>query len=124
MARLRRLCERKPSGKINVPMWLHEQWLDLNLRKGLAEQLKECNMSKDHECLTLAIPSHHFERNKTQDLFVERQRVLYEKKKTKNVTTCKGWFSERTMKDELKWPELFSCVLACHTLTLWSGGQS
>lgn len=25
-ARLRRLCERKPSGKINVPMAIHDQW--------------------------------------------------------------------------------------------------
>ena len=25
-ARLRRLCERKPSGKVNVPMSIHEQW--------------------------------------------------------------------------------------------------
>ena len=25
-ARLRRLCERKPSGKINVPEAIHKQW--------------------------------------------------------------------------------------------------
>lgn len=26
-ARLRRLCERKPSGKLNVPQAVHDQWM-------------------------------------------------------------------------------------------------
>ena len=26
-ARLRRLCEKKPSGKLKVPLAIHEQWL-------------------------------------------------------------------------------------------------
>ena len=26
MLRLRRLCERKPSGRLNVPLHIHEQW--------------------------------------------------------------------------------------------------
>ena len=26
-ARLRRLCEKKPSGKLNVPQSIHDQWM-------------------------------------------------------------------------------------------------
>lgn len=31
-ARLRRACEKKPSGKIYCPEWMHKQWLDKSNR--------------------------------------------------------------------------------------------
>ena len=42
-ARLRRLCERKPSGKINVPLALHEKWLKANRdeRDAMVDQLDD-----------------------------------------------------------------------------------
>lgn len=48
-ARLRRLCERKPSGKINVPLALHEKWLKANRdeRDSMVDKLDEVGWDKD-----------------------------------------------------------------------------
>ena len=48
-ARLRRLCERKPSGKINVPLALHEKWLKANRdeRDSMVEKLDDLGWDKD-----------------------------------------------------------------------------
>ena len=45
-ARLRRICERKPSGKILCPEWLHEQWKSNSDRDSMVEQLEKCNWQK------------------------------------------------------------------------------
>ena len=49
MARLRRLCEKKPSGKLNVPESVHQRWLNGTLkdREALVEELEGANWSKD-----------------------------------------------------------------------------
>jgi hypothetical protein len=49
-ARLRRFCERKPSGKLQCPQWLHEQWKGNTNRDELLEQFEKCGWDK--ECLT------------------------------------------------------------------------
>lgn len=47
-ARRRRLCERKPSGKLNVPESVHEIWLKGgDARKELEKALAEVNFQKD-----------------------------------------------------------------------------
>lgn len=49
LARLRRLCERKPSGRIQVPQELHERWLKANSdeRLAMANELEETGWNKD-----------------------------------------------------------------------------
>ena len=49
MARLRRICERKPSGKVYCNMSLHEQWKNGTKedREALVDILESCNWSKD-----------------------------------------------------------------------------
>lgn len=48
MARLRRICERKPSGKIYCDASLHEQWKNGTKedREALVEILERCNWQK------------------------------------------------------------------------------
>ena len=46
--RLRRLCERKPSGKIQVPESIHKMWLAAgHSRDLLLEELENANWDKD-----------------------------------------------------------------------------
>ena len=40
-ARLRRFCERKPTGKLNVPQSIHEQWLQVGKPRDELRQLLE-----------------------------------------------------------------------------------
>ena len=45
-AKLRRLCEPKKNGRLQVPQWLHDEW-----KKGdhlrLAREFESCNFDKD-----------------------------------------------------------------------------
>jgi hypothetical protein len=47
-ARLRRMCERKPSGKIHVPLEVHEKWLhgSRDERDAMVDVLEECGWQK------------------------------------------------------------------------------
>ena len=49
MNRLRRLCERKPSGKCKVPEALHEKWRKATKteREDLIDELEKANWSED-----------------------------------------------------------------------------
>ena len=49
LARLRRLCEKKPSGKCNVPEELHKRWLNGSLadREAMVEELEACHWAKE-----------------------------------------------------------------------------
>ena len=44
-ARLRRLCEVKAKGKLQVPEWLHKKWV--NDKESLAKTFEECGLDKD-----------------------------------------------------------------------------
>ena len=47
-ARLRRLCEKKPSGRLNVPQAIHEQWLQVGgPRDELRQMLEQLDFDKD-----------------------------------------------------------------------------
>ena len=48
--RLRRICERKPSGRINVPQEIHEQWLKGD-RDGLLQHLEAAGFKKAGYCV-------------------------------------------------------------------------
>ena len=45
MPRLRRLCEVKAKGKLQVPEWLHKKWV--NDKDSLAKTFEECGLDKD-----------------------------------------------------------------------------
>lgn len=47
--RLRRLCEKKPSGKCNVPPAIHEKWAKSTKaeKEAMIEELEAVNWSKD-----------------------------------------------------------------------------
>ena len=47
--RLRRLCEKKPSGRCNVPPMVHERWLKSNKqeKEAMIDELESVNWSKD-----------------------------------------------------------------------------
>lgn len=49
LARLRRMCEIKPSGKCHVPPEIHERWKKANHteRLKLADELEAANWAKD-----------------------------------------------------------------------------
>lgn len=53
MARLRRLCEKKPSGRCWVPEEVHLRWLkgSKEEREKMCEELEDAHWSKDTTCL-------------------------------------------------------------------------
>ena len=51
-AKLRRLCEKKSGGRLQVPQWLHDEWLNGD-HLTMARQYQSCNFDKD------TIPSCH-----------------------------------------------------------------
>ena len=60
LGRLRRLCERKPSGRLNVPAHVHEQWKQGgHPRQQLLEMLENAGFEKDPKLLSFDIISHH-----------------------------------------------------------------
>ena len=52
MARLRRLCEKKPSGKLNCPEWLHKLWATPANREELVDKLEKAGWNKDQTIST------------------------------------------------------------------------
>lgn len=61
LARLRRLCDLKPSGKCSVPTEVHERWKrgDKQEREAMVEEFEKANWSKelpvDHETIFLDV---------------------------------------------------------------------
>lgn len=45
-ARLRRLCERKANGRLNVPDFVHEQWKSRD-HLSMARDFQQCGFDKD-----------------------------------------------------------------------------
>ncbi|CAK9084674.1 unnamed protein product [Durusdinium trenchii] len=83
-AQLRRLCEKKPSGKLNVPMAVHELWL-----KG----------GKDRDELRVMFEQYDLNKEK----FVSQVVKIIERKKEDTQKVKRGWFTIEQMKNELKW---------------------
>lgn len=52
LARLRRLCEKKPSGKLNCPEWLHNLWAVPANRDDLVNKLEKAGWDKDQTTRT------------------------------------------------------------------------
>ena len=45
-AKLRRMCEKKKGGKLNVPEWLHKEWLNGD-HLTMAKQFESCGFDKE-----------------------------------------------------------------------------
>ena len=45
-AKLRRLCELKRSGKLQVPVWLHEAWRNGD-HLAMAKEYEKCDFDRD-----------------------------------------------------------------------------
>ncbi|CAK9032791.1 unnamed protein product [Durusdinium trenchii] len=83
-ARLRRLCEKKPSGKLNVPQDIHNMWL-------------AGGHSRDN--LRALLEKFEFDKGK----FISEVTVMIEKRRENSEKVKSGWFTPDQMRTELKW---------------------
>ncbi|CAK8995911.1 Uncharacterized protein SCF082_LOCUS4565 [Durusdinium trenchii] len=96
MARLRRVCERKPSGKLMVPEEVHNRWRTANHdeRVAMCDELEAAGWDKE--------------------TFVKRTKI---QTKTNKLTRKKkrGWYTEEQMKTKLGWSKSYikSVVAYC-----------
>ncbi|CAJ1404491.1 unnamed protein product [Effrenium voratum] len=87
--RLRRLCERKPSGKIQVPQEIHEQWAAGGQgREDLMQMLEEAEFNK--AC------------------FVNRVIKSKERTNRKSAKSKRGWFTKEAMVKNLGWSSSYA----------------
>ncbi|CAL1161150.1 unnamed protein product [Cladocopium goreaui] len=84
-ARLRRLCERKPSGRIFVPEEVHSKWKNASSdeRDAMVEILEANNWSKE--------------------VFVSKVTKSIQKTSKLSRRKKRGWYTEETMATVLKW---------------------
>ncbi|CAL1131538.1 unnamed protein product [Cladocopium goreaui] len=81
-AKLRRLCEKKANGRLNVPEWLHNQW-----------------KNGDHLAMALKFQEANFDK----EAFIKQcEKTTTEIERQKN-TIAVGWYSKTDMKTTLKW---------------------
>ena len=57
--RLRRICEMKPSQKLNCPEWMHQQWKTPSNRPAMIEHLQQVNWNKDRVSLFVSAHCWH-----------------------------------------------------------------
>ncbi|CAL1162924.1 unnamed protein product [Cladocopium goreaui] len=82
LAKLRRLCEKKANGRLNVPEWLHNQW-----------------KNGDHLAMALKFQEANFDK----EAFIKQcEKTTTEIERQKN-TIAVGWYSKTDMKTTLKW---------------------
>ena len=77
-ARLRRMCERKPSGRIQVPLEVHQRWLNGGRaeRDAMVEELEACGWDKA-SCLFFQNPALKYWINPTHVSQVSTQRICW-----------------------------------------------
>ncbi|CAK9116681.1 unnamed protein product [Durusdinium trenchii] len=82
--RLRRLCERKPSGKLLVPESIHQKWKNGGKdREALLDELERADWSKD--------------------LFISRITKTLSKTNKLSRRKKRGWFTKEAMSRVLNW---------------------
>ncbi|CAJ1409721.1 unnamed protein product [Effrenium voratum] len=87
--RLRRLCERKPSGRLNVPVEVHEAWkCGGPPRDDLMKLLEDANFKKAQ--------------------FLQRVVKSKEKVSKKSARTKRGWYTVEAMRSVLKWSKSYA----------------
>ena len=129
--RLRRMCEKKPSGRCNVPDAIHQRWKESTKeqKEAMIEELEKANWSKERP----PIISNPFQQNPflmvlggcsiplkanpmsklslfqvlcpclLQDLFVSRITKTITQKKTLARKQKRGWFTKELMSTTLGW---------------------
>ena len=129
-AKLRRLCEAKKDGKLQVPQWLHDEWRNGDHLK-LARELESCGFDKaivspinpsiraKHQLVeTCCAPKSTFFSSfpllftiSLQDRFVKyKTKTLTKTDRTTNDVSV-GWYTKEDMQKVLKWnPKLFRIV--------------
>jgi len=62
-AKLRRLCEKKAGGRLQVPQWLHDEWKSGN-HLTMAKQYEACGFNKAMPCYPKTLVTYlHFAKN-------------------------------------------------------------
>ena len=113
--RLRRLCERKPSGRLNVPEEVHKQWTSGGpAKEKLLEQLVQSGFNKDaprfYALLCITIPTESQSASSPGPTMPALQEIFLAKlTRTKTLTNTlrsrvrRGWFTVERMKSKLTW---------------------
>ena len=133
-AKLRRLCEVKKGGRLQVPDWLHNEWKNGDHMK-LARQFEACNFSKEtitqtFFCinafqvsisidLAIHIPTSRLCQSKDalhpaylswRDHFIKYKETTRTKSDSKSSNVGNGWYSREDMSKVLKWNKTLSCI--------------
>jgi hypothetical protein len=105
--RLRRLCERKPSGAIHVPQEIHNLWKNRGAgRDSLVEIFMQVGENKDHTVWTCFLylgfefPS---QTHKFQDAFISKVKKTHRVLKRSANTKRRGWYNKDGMAKKLLW---------------------
>ena len=111
-AKLRRLCEVKKSGKINVPKWLHDHWADKNTNKlELAKSYAATGYDKAGMAISIFFSivvectSHP-----AQDAFVSKCESIHSQTSLRRNQVLEGWYCREDMVKELKWSASFGWI--------------
>ncbi len=126
-AQLRRICEKKPSGKCWVSAEVHEAWkagghsrdelLDILINK--ASMDKACWVAgfvlKSPLCkivwhLTLRFDNDCDHQVNPEDKFLNYVKKSYIKKSEEEHQLISGWYNEEQMATELKWSKQFGSI--------------
>lgn len=108
--RLRRLCERKGSGKLHVPLAIHEMWLQGgHTRDELVEELEKAGWSKDGG---LGLYS-SYRVSLLQEIFVKKVLRSKETIVRKQGTKKRGWYTAERMKVKLGWSKQLGGNATC-----------
>ena len=109
-ARLRRYCEEKAGGRLQVPQWLHLKWK--HDQNGMLKLWQECRLNKDIPLLSvvgrnsasgkLDVCMQFFLR---KELFVKTVEKVHKQTNSKKLTIEEGWFTETDMELILGWSE-------------------
>ena len=121
-AKLRRLCEPKKGGRLQVPQWLHDEW-----RNGdhlvLAKQYAACGFDKaiifpQKTCFLLAkcphvdvasnfgslsSPLSRLPNLSWQEQFIKHRTLTHKKEKKEVNDKSVGWYTKEDMQKVLKW---------------------
>ncbi|CAK9055487.1 Uncharacterized protein SCF082_LOCUS29987 [Durusdinium trenchii] len=98
--RLKRLCERKPTGKLQVSEEVHNQWVSGNrdeLTLALVRALKQCGFETDHKT-----------RCAVRAQFEEEMVIIHEQTKEREEEIQGGWYTEERMATELKYSKMLN----------------
>ena len=99
--RLRRVCQRKPSGKLGVPEKVHVMWKEGGSKRDeLQELLESAGWDKDRMCCQCLF------KPCLQDVFVSKVMRTQTSINRKEGRKKRGWYSAERMKTKLQWSKI------------------